>query len=291
MNSLSYLGHSGLITKSNINHLIYELKPNINAYYRLVPFRTNSKGLRDREYQISKSKGIFRVAVIGDSYTMATGVKIDEAYHSLLESKINNEKRKLDYEFINFGVGGYNLKQYMTVIEFKANQYDPDLILIGFCPENDHQIPPEGIFERPYNEPRRTYSFYESFVIKKVTQKFRHDTIKRLSKTSVNEFSEEEKEYMSRLFLKMRDYSQEYDIPIVVVYLSHIYNEIYVKNLRELVESNSLNFIDASLTFKDIPNLNQYLIYLTDSHPNNKANRIFADRIYKYLNAGYFLDK
>lgn len=126
MNSVHAIGVSRLIKASNDSEIIYELKPNINTYFKLKQYTTNSYGLRDKEYTIEKPENIFRVAVIGDSYTQGSGVSINNTYHSILEGWYNNEQNDLTYQFINFGVGGYSLRQYLRVVTLKANHFNPD---------------------------------------------------------------------------------------------------------------------------------------------------------------------
>ncbi|MBM4337801.1 MAG: hypothetical protein FJ108_18080 [Deltaproteobacteria bacterium] len=67
MKSMSRLGGSGLLQASADPGIVYELKPNLDTRFNLVAFRTNSRGLRDREYALAKPAGAFRVAVIGGS--------------------------------------------------------------------------------------------------------------------------------------------------------------------------------------------------------------------------------
>lgn len=148
MNSVHHLGTSSLVQPSPYSEMIYELKPHLNSYFKLAIFKTNAQGLRDKEYSIIKPKNSFRVAVIGDSFTMPAGVNIENAYHSLLEKKLNSEQAEVSYEFINFGVGGYNLRQYLGVLKYKALKYNPEMILIGFCPSNDDSDSTRKIFSR-----------------------------------------------------------------------------------------------------------------------------------------------
>ena len=287
MNSLQNLGVSGLLKPSNHSEIIYELKPNLNTYFKLAKFKTNSKGLRDKDYNFSKSGDIFRVAVIGDSVTMPSGVEIEESYHSLLEEKLNNEQKKLTYQFINFGVGGYSLRQYLGVIRFKAQEYDPDLIMVGFCPQNDHFIPPNKRFEQQYKIKPATYPFFQFHIIKRAKQRIFKNKNKR-GKRKINNavpFSEEQKKYMSHIFSEMKAYSMEKNIPIIIIYLDNKYNERYASELRELVVDNGLYFVNVSLPFKGT-NVNEYMIYQKrkEGHPNGRANRIFAETLYDYLN-------
>jgi len=109
--------------------LVFELKPNLDGIFKFAPFRTNSRGLRDREYPLAKDRGIFRVGVLGSSFAMPSGVAIEHAFHSLLEEQLSREFAPTRYEFINFAVGMYNPEQVLATLEHRALAYDLDLIL------------------------------------------------------------------------------------------------------------------------------------------------------------------
>lgn len=276
------LGNSGLIKPSAYPEIVYELKPNLNSYFKLASFKTNSFGLRDKEYEITKPKDTFRVAVIGDSFTMASGVEIEESYHSLLEEWLNKDARGINYQFINFGVGGYSLRQYWGVIRNKAYEYNPDLIMVGFCPSNDHIIPDNEIFERPYKVKFKSYPFLKSYVIGKVISRLENNSSD--SKVYNNEiFSEQQRKYMLDIFSKMYEFGNDKNIKIIIVNLSHRYNEKYVEELERLIIDTGLYFVDVSLPFKGTDVL-EYRINPTDGHPNGKANRIFAEQLYNFFN-------
>jgi hypothetical protein len=116
IDSLHPLGKSGLVQPSRYRDLGFELKPNLDAFYKKRVFRTNSRGLRDDEYRVEKLAGTFRIAAVGDSYTMGTGVAIGDAYHSLVEDRLNRSSGGGRFEVINFGVGGYQLDQYRAIL-------------------------------------------------------------------------------------------------------------------------------------------------------------------------------
>ena len=121
MNSLHDLANSDLRRPSTQDGLVYELRPNLSTYYKLVPFETNSVGLRDGEYGTTKPRHVYRIAVVGDSYTVPSGVRVEDAYHTLLENRLNAGSRRTRYEVINFGVPGYALRQYREVIRSKVS--------------------------------------------------------------------------------------------------------------------------------------------------------------------------
>ena len=278
MNSLHNMGESGLITPSLHNEIIFELKPNLDTYFKLTQFKTNSQGLRDKEYNVSKLNDVYRIAVVGDSFTMPAGVEINKSYHSRLEEQLNKEQPEEYYQFINFGVGGYSLRQYLAIIKFKVKKYNPDLIIVGFCGENDHVVYPDKIFKEPYKVKSTKNSFYRSFVLDKLRNIINNNS------PSINlvDFTENEKKYMTGIFSEMKAFSIETHTPIIIVYLNTRYNQRYVDNLEKLVIDKGLKFLNASSPFAT-KDMSDYMIYPTDSHPNLDANKIFAEELYQYL--------
>ena len=58
MQSVGSMGHTGYLQKSEFPDVVYEFKPGIDSYFKLTDFKTNSQGLRDKEYIINKPDGI-----------------------------------------------------------------------------------------------------------------------------------------------------------------------------------------------------------------------------------------
>ena len=77
--SVVELGEANLLRPADEPSIEYELKPNLDKLFKLARVRTNSAGLNDSEYTLEKPPGTYRVAVIGDSQTMASGVERDES--------------------------------------------------------------------------------------------------------------------------------------------------------------------------------------------------------------------
>ena len=288
MNSINGLGELGFLKQSNHHEIVFELKPNLHALHKLVNFETNSAGLRDKEYSVAKTDNTFRVAVIGDSFVLADGLEIEETFHSLLEERLNKEQGDITYQFINFGVSAYNLRQYLEVMEHKAKDYDPDLILVGFCPRNDQYIPEE----QKYRDVPKTYPFFHLYSVQAFIDVFQRGTYydddiyymeKELARNEP--FSGKQSRYMTQVFSEMNDFGQQNDIPIIVVYIDIFYNEKFANRLEEIVLKNGLYFVNASLPFKE-RSYDEYIIYPIDSHPNGKAHQLMADVLYDYLVLG-----
>ena len=131
VDSVRALPNTGYTRPSKDPALVFEMKPDVDGWFKLARFRTNSQGLRDREYALRKPQGTFRVAVLGASFALPAGVEIEEAFHSLLEERLSEERGPTAVEFINFAVGAYGARQILRMLEARALAYDPDLVLVS----------------------------------------------------------------------------------------------------------------------------------------------------------------
>ena len=278
MSSIKSTGGSGNLQPSEIDGLVYELKPGLDTVFKLVPFTTNSRGLRDKEYSLDKPEDTFRVAVVGGSFTMGAGVKIEDTFHSRLEDRLNKEPGELEYEFINFGVAGYTMKNKLLVLEHKVLDYDPDLVLFIL---DGSQFVDDRV--RTFTPRVEKFSFFKSYsyeLLKKVK------ILPGRNKSAVM-FTQR---HMRRLFIldyalfEIEQFSEQNDIPVCVVVLDHDYQhnklgrkiEKKVNNKKNLYFSNTLPYFRHKY-FRD------YSIYKVDMHPNAEANSIFAEIVYRDL--------
>jgi len=102
--------------------------------------QVNSEGLRDREHTKAKPPNTLRVAVLGDSFTEAIHVPVEQTFWSKLERKLGNcqaVKRRKNVEVINFGVQGYGTAQQLIMLRKKVWDYSPDIVILAFFIGND----------------------------------------------------------------------------------------------------------------------------------------------------------
>lgn len=102
--------------------------------------QVNSEGLRDREHTKAKPPNTLRVAVLGDSFTEAIHVPVEQTFWSKLERKLGNcqaVKGRKNVEVINFGVQGYGTAQELILLRKKVWDYSPDIVILAFFIGND----------------------------------------------------------------------------------------------------------------------------------------------------------
>ena len=92
---------------------------------------SNSLGYRDREHEVEKPAGTYRVVVIGDS--IAAGLKV-ERFEDTLPPLLEGELREagVPAEVISLAVSGYNTRQEVETLRDKGLAFDPDLVLVAY---------------------------------------------------------------------------------------------------------------------------------------------------------------
>jgi lysophospholipase L1-like esterase len=286
MEGIRQIGVSGMIRTSPDLDIQYELKPDLHdVRYKTVHVTTNSAGWRDKEWTLAKPPDTFRVAVIGDSFTMADGIEIEDVYHSLLEERLNAQGGAHKYEFLNFGVAGYQLPQYVAVIEKRALAYQPDLILVGFSTNDFVWFEDQAkiLFSKPYEVKPLERPFFQFHFARWVK-----DRIAALragpDRGGEIELAPIFRTHVDKELDLMGAIHRRTGIPICVAFLSY-----YSAGLREVVAAvraaaarNDLAFVDVSAAFPPAQS-RSYFIYRDDGHPNADAHRQFADVLLGYL--------
>jgi lysophospholipase L1-like esterase len=97
-----------------------------------VEEQINSKGLRGPEFSYEKPSDVFRILVLGDSFTEGYSVDLDALFTEVLSRQINRASAGRRYEVINAGTGGYSTDQELLFFRSEGRKYDADLVLLMF---------------------------------------------------------------------------------------------------------------------------------------------------------------
>lgn len=122
--------------------IVYELRPGaeLSFYYKdqkeQITYQINSAGLRSPEIEEQKPDHCLRIITIGDSVTFGVRVDQDEIYSSRLEDMLNNWAMSQDvnktFSVLNPSACGWNTFNEASWIEFRGEDFDPDIILVQF---------------------------------------------------------------------------------------------------------------------------------------------------------------
>lgn len=277
VNSLHEIGLSGLIQSSAYPEVIYELKPRQDTWFKLARFQTNSAGLPDREYSLSKPANTFRIVVLGSSFSMPSGVAIEDSWQDVLERDLNAHAKRRSFEVINFSVGGYDSRQLLATLKHRAVTYTPDLALVELTLGSPWRMRVEDAYHAPFTPRAQTYPFFHSFALDRLYP----PTIQPAPAWVLP--ADQMPMAFERILAGFRSFAEQSALPVCFVILQHDpeQREATLK-LREQVGRFSSCIIDTSPAFEN-KKFSDLIIFKIDAHPNPRAQRIFARVVFDHL--------
>jgi len=293
------------ILKSNNIILGYEGMPNYEYTTSAnITNKFNNDGLRDTEYEVEKEDGVFRVIVLGDSVSMCGGsFKLDECYHSVLERQLADNA----VEIISFGQDGYGTMQEIELLKEKGLKYDPDLVILQYT-LNDPimtDTPYRHLHtQKEFDARERHISYKSSFLCGLGHDIGRLKTVRTFSniqyETGLRVVDGVEKaqqmhsnscswKRIEDSFSELRELSEKNDFdvlviifPLVLDYDDYPLTEVHEQVLNE-AEENDFFSLDILDVYKEYHYMSLKYDYLDIVHSNQKAHRLAAEKIYKYL--------
>ncbi len=275
----------------------WKLSPNVKAILKTKPFTTNSLGFRNSEFPVIAEKGKTRIAIMGRSITMGSGVTDDEVYTQVLQDLFNVWKPD-SIEIINCGVAGYSLKQMLDYYDGYVSNLKPDMVLIPLSP-NDmtnkvYPIPPPlsqaktSITNLKYHL-SYTFTYYviKTFVKRATENIISVDWKERVSQINKPQTSTLTSESLLSEFISKRDQEgvkcyffspnrradgSDQDKSGIKIFLSQ-YNETKYLSINDYVNDH-------------IPE-NRY-IYYPDTHPSKEMHALIANALFQQLKTEVF---
>jgi len=111
------------------DYRLEELRPSLSLPYKRALLVTNRFGMRDREYEPAKPPGTWRIALLGSSIEMGTGVENDETFEAVLEERLNAAADGRRYEVVNLANEYYDALRNLLLLEERGLAFDPDAVL------------------------------------------------------------------------------------------------------------------------------------------------------------------
>jgi len=99
----------------------------------------NRDGMRDREHSHLKPKDTIRIAFVGDSFTEAEQVALEEDFASVVERSLAARPplRGMKVETLNFGCDSYGTAQELVTLRQAVWKFSPDIVVLVFFGGND----------------------------------------------------------------------------------------------------------------------------------------------------------
>lgn len=153
-------------TRKTGDLLEVELLPLTRVEFKGAYISTNSWGMRDQEYPKEKAADVYRVAILGGSYEMGSGVEDGKNFESLAENWLNSHVKSEKYkrfECLDFGVGGYHIFQNVKVCQEKALAFSPNTLLL-FAHSHEYYRASRKLSELIVNKVDLEYSFLKDVI-------------------------------------------------------------------------------------------------------------------------------
>jgi hypothetical protein len=110
--------------------LMMEFRPGSRIFNSGSHLEINQWGMRDRERALEKPAGAYRIAILGPSDVMGSGVEHGETFEAQLEARLNGSGT-VHFEALNFGVPSYSPLQQLAQFEYRALRFKSDMVIFA----------------------------------------------------------------------------------------------------------------------------------------------------------------
>lgn len=249
-----------------------------------VAYRANRQGFRSPR-DFDKPTGRRRIAFLGDSFTMGTGVDYRETFPALLERKL--KKSRAD----NFGMVWFGIDQMWMTLRHHVLPRHPDLVILSFIRADlERSLSAYQMGEIPLAKPvfrldggrlvPRTAADSPPALWRFAERHSRLLEVWRKGEASLDRYFARGRAWrLNRaIFEQIRDDCEAASVPLVVVYLP--------TNRRSPAPALAREFAALGIDFLDLttrlPAASDDLYY-RDGHFNPAGHRFAAEAIHAFL--------
>jgi len=130
----------GVFVKTN-DFLGKKHAPNVEFMFKKAKMSTNQWGMRDKHYELRKPKNTIRIALLGASHVIGTGVNDDETFEAILEKLLNREfGGEPHIEILNFAYNGRTVIRQVALLEKKVMAFQPDIVFYVGHKNDDRRV-------------------------------------------------------------------------------------------------------------------------------------------------------
>lgn len=295
--SLQYTPYPGY-TGNNKSYSWYKYKPNSTwstqypsnerRYFdsnNQIEYTINSDGFRDYQFG-PKKPGIFRIVVIGDSYALGEGVKLEDCFSKVLEKKLREKNNNI--EVYNLGVNGYDIRDELAILQNNLDLFKPDMVIWGYV-LNDISRPAFGLWPAEMKKIKKAIfvkstSYLLKFIQHRLWKMYYSKQYVRFVLDTYN--NQEYWNDVTVLFRQALRTIQASDASMIVLVFPDLnalsrkkysFESIHNK-LSKFLQAERVHFIDFSDVYKMYGPL-KLRVHTIDAHPNEIGHRIVAEKI------------
>lgn len=263
--------------------LEHALKPNWSGIHKGVTVTTNRWGHRDDDtYDQTRPAGVFRIALVGSSNCMGSGVEREDVFELELERLLNEHLAGgawERYEVINFSVPRYHLLERVYVAENIAPSFEPNLILVAVTMRDLRKAMYASVARRVQSGRDLHFDFVREIVQRSHAR----------PTDSQSRIEQRIQRFRNELALgalhELKTWSDASGVPVALLLLRLEVEElndnlVWASQAAAQVGLPALEVFDA---YEGRSGQEMYLIPGRDFHPTPAAHRALAEEIYRDL--------
>jgi lysophospholipase L1-like esterase len=283
-----------------LSEAVLRIMPGLMMPDKAMVYEENKEGFRDINHELNALPDVLRVVFIGDSYTQGNGVAIQQTFAALTPKLLAAKLKTCRIEGFNCGVGGANVQFNLHVLKDKAWKYNPDLIVLGFVPNDFTSGTAVYKFMKYIEREKRKFRFFRScegfsflaqFLDKTFFQLFsdaRRVHLQWLDDTFSPERNPEFIKMMASLNKLLDLIAQKHGVVLYFPYFLAAneskldYYNRGLKLVREGCERNHCAFIEVAELLKD-KDYRSWWVSKENHHPNAAAHARVAEKLSEIL--------
>jgi hypothetical protein len=254
-----------------------EIKPLADFTFKGAHLTSNQWGMRDQDYSKQKPPQTYRIAILGASRAMGSGVADEETFEAIMEKQLNTASTSDDqrYEILNFAVAGYNSAQNLIAMQTKTLDFEPDAFLyIAFDSEIERTV--RHVAERVRANADLHYDYLRDLAKRlDINQKTPTVVIEARLKPYA-------KDIVNWAYREMVTTAKATNATAIWVYLPPLDKQGNPEELMAMAREAGFSIIRLDDVFvgHDLATLR---IADWDSHPNQLGHQLIAEKLYSKL--------
>jgi D-alanyl-lipoteichoic acid acyltransferase DltB (MBOAT superfamily) len=266
--------------------LEFELLPDVELEYHEALLTTNRWAMRDQDYAKEKAPGTCRIALLGASIEMGSGVTNDEVFEAVTERMLNEANPGTTwerFEILNFAMNGYSMLMQIEVLGRKALGFEPDYVFV-FAHGLDDRLLRVHLERAMRDEVVIPYPW-----LTKILEEGRleHGLPKGRMRKS---FELVQDELMAQAYRSIQQRATQHGARSVWIFLQHppVPSDFHIRRvegLQELADVTGFTTIrlDNDRIYHDGKDWETLVLRPWDDHPNPQGHRNIAEELFRQM--------
>ncbi|MFC4634283.1 SGNH/GDSL hydrolase family protein [Dokdonia ponticola] len=279
------LNKTGIMVRED---LFINLKPNAEIVFKDAHLSTNSWGMRDKEYSKKRPKNTVRIAILGGSLEMGTGVENNEVFENLIENSLNANKKASDpnYEVLNFSISGSSIIRNIEKFNKQVKDFEPTHVLLGMHEGEvlHFQKTLRWIKEQTESKENLENIFKNSPWLRELVIFIEKENLSFDLNIKEKEKIKRGNKIINWCLNHLKQKCSEKGIDFSLILFPSLENKTNnLNNIEQLIKKNKIHYYDIRDAYL---NYDHDLLKIAewDNHPNTKGHELIANALYLEIN-------